>query len=308
MAGKVTVFGSVNLDLVAHVGHLPAPGETVTGGSFFSAPGGKGANQALAAARAGAETALIGAVGEDAFAEQALTLLKAAGIDLSGLHRLSAPTGTALILVEESGENLIAVASGANYALPLSNLNDYCAPADSVFLAQLEMDLGVTAAVLSRARAAGTTVLLNLAPFRSDAIDLLGDADLLLMNQGEAQALAACLRLPQQTEAKLCRTLAEATDSDCIITLGPRGLVAQIQGCAYTLPSVQVTAVDTVGAGDAFCGFLAAHVAHYGGVDEAGLHFAAAAGGLTCTRQGAQTAIPMRRDVEALLDLAATKP
>ncbi len=301
MSGRVTVFGSVNLDLIAHVRHLPNPGETVTGGSFLSAPGGKGANQALAAARAGANTALLGAVGSDTFAEQALPLLKEAGVDLAGLLRLETPTGTALILVEQSGENLIAVASGANYALSLGALDGFKPSSGTVLLSQLEMDLAVTAVVLARAKAAGAMVMLNLAPFRSEAADFLSEADVLLLNQGEAQALAPCLGLTAQSENHLCASISEATGSDVVITLGAMGLVAQIDGCPFALPSVEVTAIDTVGAGDAFCGFLAAHVARHGRVDEAGLRLAAAAGALTCTRQGAQTAIPTRLEVMALL-------
>ncbi|MEQ8652191.1 MAG: ribokinase [Kiloniellales bacterium] len=301
MTGKVTVFGSINLDLIAHVGHLPQPGETVTGGNFLSAPGGKGANQALAAARAGAQTTLLGAIGQDAFAEQTLPLLKAAGVDLGRLARLNASTGTALILVDGKGENLIAVASGANYELSLSALDGFTPSGDTVFLSQLEMDLEVTAEVLKRARAAGARVLLNLAPFRPEVVRFLGEADLLLLNEGEAASLAGCLGLGAMPDVRLCPSLAEATQRDVVITLGARGLVAHIAGRPIALPAPEISAIDTVGAGDAFCGFLAAHLAKAGQVDAAGLSFAATAGALTCTRQGAQTAIPTRLEVEALL-------
>ncbi len=302
MPSQVTVFGSVNLDLIVQVPQLPKPGETVTGGSFLSAPGGKGANQALAAARAGAATVLIGAVGEDAFADQSLPLLQAAKVNLDGLLRLPQPTGTALILVEESGENLIAVASGANYALASDALPAMTLGPDEVLLSQLEMDLAVTAEVLRRAKAAGARVLLNLAPFRPEAAAFLANADALILNQGEAQTLATEIDLEPTRLNRLAPALAEATASDVVITLGAEGLVAQIGGKAFEQPAFPVSVIDTVGAGDAFCGYLAESLARRGCIDARALRYAAAAGSLTCTRSGAQTAIPPRPEVEALLD------
>ncbi len=308
MAAEVTVFGSVNLDLIARVARLPQPGETITGGSFLSAPGGKGANQALAAARAGAETALIGAVGEDDFAEQALALLRSEKVDLENLFTLPGPTGTALILVGESGENMIAVASGANYALSAEGLATLAVPADGLVLSQLEMDLEVTAGFLERAKDQGARVLLNLAPFRAEVAAFLATADLLVMNEGEARALGGILGLNGLAAEPLCTALRKVIARDIVMTLGAEGLVAQLAGDLLRVPAFEVSAVDTVGAGDAFCGYLAQAIAERGRPDEWALRFAAAAGALTCTRRGAQTAIPTRLEVEALLNQNHQEP
>ncbi|GAB5471616.1 MAG: ribokinase [Rhodospirillales bacterium] len=297
---RVVVFGSVNLDLIVHIGHLPAPGETVGGGSFLSAPGGKGANQAIAAARAGAAVSLIGAVGRDAFASQALALLEAARIDLSGLQHLAQPTGTALILVDAKGENQIAVASGANYAFASSAVSDLALQPGSVVLSQLEMGMAATAEVLTKAKAAGARVILNLAPFREEARELLPLAEILVVNQGEGRALAAALGLGEAGDAT-ARQLAEATGRDVIVTLGADGLAAWIGGRDLRVGSLAVTVLDSVGAGDAFCGYLAADLSAKGQLDETSLTLAAAAGALACTRPGAQPAIPIQADVVAAL-------
>ncbi len=304
MTRAVTVFGSVNLDLIAHVESLPKPGETVTGGRFLSAPGGKGANQALAAARAGAATSLVGAIGNDAFSEQTLPLLRDAGVNLNGLRRLEDPTGTALILVDEAGENIIAVASGANYALKKSDLTDFGFTEDSILLCQLEMDLEATAAVIAQAKSAGATVILNLAPFRPEAAAFLCDADLLIMNAGEAEALAAVLGM----ESAKPQDLKAETGCSIVVTLGGDGLTACLGTETLTLTAYSVPVVDTVGAGDAFCGYLAAYLSSNGDIDQEGLRYATAAGGLTCTTQGAQTAIPDYAKVCALLDSRLTLP
>ncbi len=302
MAAEVVVFGSVNLDLIAHVAHLPKPGETVGGGSFLSAPGGKGANQALAAARAGAKVRFLGAVGNDAFAEQALVTLREAGIDLSALRTLVQPTGTALILVEESGENLIAVASGANYALSAENLADQTFEPGQVVVSQLEMDLVETKAVLRQAKAAGARVFLNLAPFRPAAVTLIEHADLLVLNKGESQGLAQELSVSAGDEARLCAALARKTGRDVVVTLGAAGLVARIGTEDLRVPSPAVEVVDSVGAGDSFCGYLAEALAHKTLLERKDLAFAATAGALACTRRGAQPAIPLRGEVEAALE------
>ncbi len=301
MPAEVVVFGSVNLDLIAHVAQLPNPGETVGGGSFFSAPGGKGANQALAAARAGAKVRFLGAVGEDAFAEQALATLREADIDLGAVQVLREATGTALILVEQSGENLIAVASGANYALRAEALAHQTFHPGQVVVSQLEMDLGETGVLLGRAKAAGARVLLNLAPFRPEAVSLIDVADLLVVNRSECLGLAEALSLDLEDHVALCAALARKTGLDVVVTLGAAGLAANIGNQDIAVPSPAVEVVDSVGAGDAFCGYLAAGMAGSEAVDRQALAFAAAAGALTCTRKGAQPAIPLRDAVETFL-------
>jgi ribokinase len=191
----ITVIGSINLDLIAGVRRLPAPGETVTGSGFRTSPGGKGANQALAAVRAGARVRLIGAVGRDAFAAEALTFLKREGIDLSGVRETELRTGTALILVDREGENMIAVAAGANSAVTPDALRGLSLSAGDHVLLQQEIPLETVAAALEAAREAGAVSLLNVAPFREEAAGILELADYLIANEIEFDRYADALTL-----------------------------------------------------------------------------------------------------------------
>ena len=278
----ITVIGSVNLDLVASGAPLPHPGETVTGARLARYPGGKGANQALAAARLGHKVRLVAAVGNDDMAEEALKLLRAGGVDLSATHYLNGETtGVALIAVSPEGENLIVVCPGANNALTPGDVDG--APIEHM-LGVLEVPVS---ALIAAARRATGFVALNLAPALTVPDALLAEADLLVVNETEAAFYGATLHAPGRLVA---------------ISLGSAGAELWKGGAriaAAKPPAVHV--VDTVGAGDTF--FAALSCALIEGQDEtAALTFAVAAGAAACTKPGAQPSLPPRAEVEALLN------
>ena len=189
----ITVFGSINLDLIGVVERLPRPGETVPGRTFATAPGGKGANQALAARRAGAAVRIVGAVGGDGFAESALSLLRADALDLALVRAVAAPTGVALILVDSVGENVIVVVPGANGGVSEEQAEGLAFLPGDVLLLQLEVPTPAIRAAARRARAAGARVLLNFAPFRVEALDLLDAVTHLVVNETECALIAEAL-------------------------------------------------------------------------------------------------------------------
>jgi ribokinase len=277
----LTVIGSINLDLVATAPRLPVAGETVTGATLARHPGGKGANQALAAARLGAEVALIGRVGDDAMADEALALLRAGGVDLAGVAvDASAPTGVALIAVDPSGENQIVVVAGANHAVTVADLPEWIA---GPVVLQLELPIPVVEAVVARVDG---FVAVNLAPAAPVSDALLARADLLIVNEGEAAFYGHRLH---------------AAGGRVIVTLGAAGAVMFEGGreIARAAPP-KVSVVDATGAGDAFVG--AVLVALNEGVSPRdALAFACAAGALAATRAGAQPSLASRAEIEAML-------
>ena len=273
---RLQVLGSINLDLVASGAPLPGPGETVTGASLDRYPGGKGANQALAARRLGAQVKLIGRVGNDPFAEEALQILRLDGVNLTQVEvDQTLPTGVALIAVSPEGENQIIVASGANLGLV-----EPPAPGPETLLCQLELPVDIVAAAVG---AATGFVAVNLAPALPVPDVLLTRPDLLVVNEGEAAFYGDKLHAGQGLVA---------------VTLGARGAVVYRQGSEVAWaapPAVQVA--DTTGAGDCF--FAALSVALLEGQPlEQALAFACAAGALATTRPGAQTSMPWRREVD----------
>ena len=281
MSVRITVLGSINLDFVASCDTLPGPGETVTGATLARHPGGKGANQALAALRLGAAVTLIGRVGDDPFAGEALALLKAEGADLTQVAvDAKEPTAIALLAVARSGENQIVVASGANGAFAPDLLPG---PISEPLICQLEMPIET---VTKAATQATGFVCLNLAPAYPVPDALLARADLIVVNEGEAATYGDRIHQAQGLVA---------------ITLGKRGaglFKAGRQIAAATPPSVEV--VDTTGAGDSFVAALT--VALLEGQSPAdALAFACATGALTCTVAGAQPSLPHRAAVEALM-------
>ena len=303
----IIVFGSINLDLIGAVDRLPRAGETVPGGAFTTSPGGKGANQALAAARAGASVRMVGAVGRDAFAAEALTLLRSGGVDLGRVRQAEEPTGVALILVDTAGENVIAVLPGANGTVGQADAADLeFGPAD-VLLLQLEVPIPAIAAVAEHARTSGATVVLSFAPFRSDALDLLSVATHLVVNETECELIAAALGLTAEDTAGQASGLAERLGTTVIATLGSDGAIAAGEGGTERAAALPVVAVDTVGAGDTFCGYLAAALSEGLALGPA-LKLACAAASLACTKPGAQPAIPLRGEVHAALTASAARP
>ncbi|PWK92446.1 ribokinase [Fulvimonas soli] len=293
-AGGVLVAGSANLDFVVRAPHVPALGETVLGHGFATFPGGKGANQAVACARAGgAATRMLLALGEDAHAAPVEASLRAAGVALEAVRVREQPTGAAFVCLADDAENAITVAPGANALLRPEHLP----PLDgaSHLLMQLEVPLDSVAAWARAARAAGVAVALNAAPARALPPRLLADCDLLLVNQGELAVLSGV----EGVAAGMAMLDAPAL----VVTLGARGCCARVDGEWLLQPAFAVRAVDTTGAGDTFCGTLVAALAR--GLPFAqGLRRAAAASALACTRLGAQAGVPAQAEVERLLAAA----
>ena len=296
----ITVIGSINLDLIATVGRLPSPGETVPGTGFRSAPGGKGANQALAARRAGSAVRMVGAVGRDAFAAEALALLKDGGIDLSLVAETDAPTGTALILVSADGENMIAVVPGANGEVGTAALAGLSFATGEHVLLQHEIPLGTVAAALKAARAAGAVSILNTAPFREEAAGLVADADYLVANETEFDLYAGELALSGASREEKMAAYVGRTGRTVIVTLGGDGVIAAGPDGSLSIPAMKITPVDTVGAGDTFCGYLGDGLTR-GLPLEAAIRRASVAGSLACLKPGAQPAIPADAEVAACL-------
>jgi ribokinase len=303
MTARVVVVGSTNLDLVVTAPALPRPGETVLGDAFTTVPGGKGANQAVAAARAGAACAFVGAVGQDSFAAPLRANLAGAGIDVRRLREVPGPSGVALIAVDATAENIIVVAPGANAKLSTLDDDDRAAiGAADVMLCQLEIPLPFVTAAAEAARAAGTTVMLNAAPARPLPAELLAAVDVLVVNQGEAAALAAPADRGDDPQLLLDELLVLVPR--VVLTLGASGaLYGDRQGHRVAVDAVRVKAVDTTAAGDAFTGALAVALAERRPVEEA-LRWACAAGAACACRPGASTALPTRDEIDSLFGSA----
>jgi len=294
----ITVFGSINMDLIATTERLPKPGETVAGNSFATAAGGKGANQALAARRAGRYVRMAGAVGKDAFAEGALELLDSAGTDLSLVNRVEGPTGTALILVGGDGENMIAVIPGANGKVSGDNAEAAVNAMNEgdILMLQLEIPVEAVERALAASRAKGITSILNLAPLIPEAPRLGRLADIVIANETEFERLAGQENMSAgDREAALERLHAE-TGQTLIVTLGGDGVIAIRDGQISRAQGLVIEPVDTVGAGDTFCGYFAASLDE--GLDfNSALRRAAVAGSLACLKPGAQPSIPLAAEV-----------
>ncbi|HEX2413071.1 MAG TPA: PfkB family carbohydrate kinase [Solirubrobacteraceae bacterium] len=297
--GQVVVVGSVNVDLVVSVGRLPRAGETVAGGTFARHGGGKGANQAVAAARAGADVAMVATVGADEMGEEALAELAADGIDTTHVARLAGtPTGVAVIVVDEAGENQIAVASGANAALDAATVDRalphlLTAGPEGVVLLGNEVPEAVVVAGAAAARAAGWQVVLNPAPARPAGGDREGVV--LTPNADEARELAG----EADVEAA-ARALAARTSAPVLVTLGAEGALLLDGGDAWRLPAPAVEVVDTTGAGDTVNGALAAELAAGRPFHDAA-RFALTAAALSTRAAGARGGMPRRHEVLASL-------
>ncbi len=314
---RVVVLGSSNTDMTIRLPKLPVPGQTVLGGTFQTGPGGKGANQAYAARRAGAEVVFLTAVGDDALGRESLARYQDAGIDVSHARVVKgAASGAALIFVGERGENMIGVAPGANDRLApedIERLPDTVFDPDGVFLVSLEVPLETAECGLRRARSAGMTTVLNPAPAIVERLvdvdlatgtivprsDLFRLADVITPNQEEALSLTGFF-LADHTEAYFA---AEAMRGwgvrDVIVTLGSEGCLVLLREQSLLIPSHPVEVVDTVGAGDAFNGALAVALAEKRSLAEAAA-WACAAGALAVTRPGAQGASPLRDEIDRL--------
>lgn len=301
---SVVVFGSINMDLVARVPRLPAAGETLTGRDFFSAPGGKGANQAVACARLGAPTLMVGRVGTDAVGAQLRGGLEAAGVDTAGVLATPGPSGVAQIAVDDRGQNTIVVVPGANGAVGLDDIGRLEQHLDGAraLLLQLEVPLYTVVAAAAAARRRGTTVILDPAPAPAGGLPdaLYGLADVLTPNESEAAALVGFALDDDEAAGRAATILRRRTGGVAIVKRGAQGAtLCGPEGVRHLAPFA-VTPLDTVAAGDAFNGALAAALSEGLSLNVAA-RWAMAAGALAVTRRGAQEAMPSRDEVLALL-------
>jgi ribokinase len=300
----ILVLGSSNTDMIIKMDRIPKAGETILGGEFFSAAGGKGANQAVAAARAGGTVKFIARVGTDIFGEKAVAGFVAAGINVEHIFRdPTSPSGVALIFVAKDGENSIAVASGANAKL---------FPADvrqaknafrnaAILLLQLETPLETVQAAAELAAGTGVRVILNPAPARPLPDALLNNIYLLTPNESEAEFLTGVSVNDEAAAGKAADQLLARGVQNVILTMGARGAFVAGNGIRQLVPAFKTTAVDSTGAGDVFNGALAVALAKGKPLLEAA-HFASAAAAISVSRLGAQTSAPTRKEIEQQLD------
>ena len=292
---RIVVLGSANVDLVVRQPRRAEPGETVFGTSFQTGPGGKGLNQAVAAARAGGGVAFIGAVGDDAFGAQLRTTLEAEGIDTRALRTTAAPTGIAQITVTDDGENSITVVAGANGLADLRDDERTLVAEASHLVVQLERPEPLLIEALRHARAHGVTTVLTPAPARAPLTELIGLADVLVPNAGEAALLAG---VPDVEAAAVSLSRAAHT---VVVTRGADGAVVAQEGeIVSRVPARRATPIDTTGAGDTFTGVLVAGLSQGAPLGEA-LAAAAAAASITVTRPGAADSMPTRAEIDAAL-------
>jgi ribokinase len=300
---KVTVLGSLNMDISVTVPRLPGPGQTVLGDAASFTPGGKGANQAVAAARLGADVRMVGCVGEDDFGRQLLAALRDAGVNADRVRQLKqAPTGLAMITVDEAGENLITVAPGANHQVTEEDVAAAVNDPGDVLVISAEIPASAVRSALSRGSRVLT--LLNLAPAPEDARAILADApDWLVVNESEAAAVLGRPVAGLDDAARAAAELAANNARHAVVTAGARGaalvFTKTTTATRTTVPGFRVQAVDTVGAGDAFVGALAAALG--AGVPPAeAVRAAAAAGAAAATHPGAQAGMPRPADILAV--------
>ena len=296
MTPRVVVLGSLNRDHVVQVPRLPAPGYTVIGGGLLTFAGGKGANQAVAAARLGAQVAMVGRTGDDDAGWAITAALAADGVDVSGVSRDPAtPTGAALIMIERGGQNLIAVAPGANATVGETEVVDALERLrpDDILVLQLEIPVRAVESAVQQAASLGARVMLNAAPAAPIGPATLRSLDVLVVNEGEAQALAG---IPPREAAS---ALARRGPAAVVVTLGKHGAVLSQGQSSLHVPPRAVHAVDATAAGDAFVGGLAAALVEGVGRREA-VWYANTAGAAAATVVGAQSSLPTREDLRRL--------
>ncbi len=291
----VTVFGSAIADIIFRLERLPGPGETLLGTAGMPLAGGKGLNQAIAAARDGADARFVGCVGPDANGQLLRGALVTAGVNVAGLREGQGPSGLACVCVDAAGQNQIAVSPGANFEARAAQLPEL--PNGAILLLQMEVPPAENARAITRARSAGARVLLNLAPAAAMDRTALGGVDLLIVNESEAAWLGRQLGRTGDAAA-----LQEVLGIGVAVTEGAQGASVATRDGLTHVPAFTVAVVDSTGAGDAWCGVLAAAL-HLGMPMELAVRRANAAGALACTRPGAAPAMPDSAAIDALMGL-----
>jgi len=310
---KIVVVGSANRDLIVKTKRIPSPGETVSGGAFLTAPGGKGANQAVAAARLGADVWFVGCVGKDSYGDMLLDELSSDGINVDYVRRdESVATGIAMIAVDSHGQNAIVVAPGANHRVSTADVQSAhnAISAADVVIVQLEIPLETVAAAIDAARACGVKVVLNPAPMpegRPLPDSMLAKVDVLVPNEHEAAQMLGFepTRALDWTDAAI-RMLAKSSGT-VVITLGEAGCVLADRDGVRAIHAIPVRAIDSTAAGDCFTGAFAVAIAEGSSADDAAL-FASAAAAISVTRIGAQPSLPDRAEVTQLLERYRSLP
>jgi ribokinase len=301
-AVDICVVGGLNMDLVVRAAHLPRPGETAPGRNFARFLGGKGANQAVAAARLGASVRMVGQVGEDAFGDELLAGLENEGIDAAGVRRVSTQSGVAVIVVDDDGQNSIVWVPGANAAWEQAAAADVerWASRCRTLVLPLEAPRHIVEAAVRAARKAGVRVILNPAPFRQGDEACFGNVDVLVPNELEAALFAGVDPQERQDWTVVASRLQSLGPKTVVITLGSEGALAASDEGTQHVPAFPVEAVDTTAAGDAFVAALAVALLPGPPLPEA-VRFASAAGALAVTSAGAQPSLPRASEVEALM-------
>jgi ribokinase len=303
MAPKITVVGSINMDLIVRAPWIPKPGETIIGSDFQTAPGGKGANQSVAAARLGGSVTHVGRLGADAFGDQLLDSMGGAGVDCGTIIRdKDEPTGVALIVVDDQGENSIVVSSGANMKLTPGDVElvgDVIAGSDILVL-QLEVPLETVVRSAQIAQENGVTVVLNPAPARELPDELLAAVDILIPNESEIELLSGVPASEDSQSKAAVDMLLELGVRQVILTRGARGALVADGNQVESVPAFQVRAVDTTAAGDAFVGGFSVALGEGRPVIDA-VRWGNAAGALAATKLGAQPSLPGRAAVEEMV-------
>lgn len=301
---SIVVFGSINMDLVARTPRLPVPGETLTGHSFQTFPGGKGANQAVACSRLGAKTYMVGRVGSDVFGGTLKAELEAAGVDHTNVELdAQVSSGVALIAVEESAENMIIVVPGANGQVNENDLPrlERALERSKILLLQLEIPLVMVIAAARIAKEKGVKVILDPAPAQALPEEIYSLIDIITPNETESAALVGFPVENQEDASRALRELEERGVGQAIIKMGSKGAITTIDGHEKFFEAFPVTAVDTVAAGDAFNGALAVALSEEKPIQEA-IQWGMAGGAFSVTKEGAQPAMPERNELLAILE------
>jgi ribokinase len=303
----IIVFGSLSMDMALRVDRLPEPGDSVLTSDYTLYPGGRGANQALAAARCGAKVVMIGKVGVDNYGRLVTDSLKKDGVIVSGVAKSDIhPTGSSVIIRSSGGKNRTIVMTGANVEASHEQIPDEILIKQNMILMQMELPVDQTVALLERAKAHGLTTMLNLAPAVTIPHKMLGLIDYLVINSIEARMIASKLGMTEENNAlKIAHGLSVEGQLTCILTLSKRGAVAVTKdGKAWGVPIMpieQEKIVDVTGAGDAYCGTLAAAI-HDGQPLEEAMRRAGVAGTLACLKEGSQESFPFLDDIETALE------
>ena len=304
----ILIIGSLNIDLVAMTKNLPQPGETVSGSNFYTFPGGKGANQAVAAAKLGANVYMAGCVGEDNFGSELLASLEQNNVDIKYVERVTEPTGTALITVDSLGANTIVVIPGANNHCVRKHIDKVLSEIEEpgILLVQNELLEDTVQYAIKFAKGRGWMVIYNPAPARAVSAAMLSMVDIIIPNETEAASmLGRCISCAKDAAAA-AQAFISAGAQVAIITLGSKGVVCSSKTETWHIDAIKVNAVDTTAAGDAFTGALAVALSE-GQSIQSSLHFANAAAALAVTRIGAQLSLGRRDEVEAFIAMQQIK-